>query len=90
MSPRGLDIAVLAAACFLQQKIGRGVRGASKWLRIHGLTTNSRRPVTKGWVLRSLTGASTIERRFSFSWPIRSDQSPSVLQFPFLVIGITI
>src|SRR5947209_7535071 len=64
MSPRGLGTAVSADDYFLKQKIGRGLTEVSKWLRIHGLTTNSRKPATKLWALRWLTGASTIARRF--------------------------
>lgn len=82
-SPRRLGTAVLAACCFLQQKIGPGVTGASKWLQIHGLKTNSRRPATNPWALRSLTAVSTIARRFSLSLPIRTGKSPFRLS-PFL------
>jgi hypothetical protein len=80
MSPRRHGAAVSAANCFLQRKIGRGVTGASKWLRIHGLTTNSRRPATKLWALRLLTGASTIAKRFSFSLPIGNEKSAKCLR----------
>src|SRR5262245_29216206 len=78
-SPRRFGTAVLAADFFLPQKIGPEATGASKWRRIHGWTTNSRKPATKPWALRSLTGACTIVSRFSFGLQIGTDKSASRL-----------
>ena len=69
-SPRRFGTAVSAADFFLPRKIGPEATGALKWHRTRGSTTNSRKPATKPWALRSLTGACTIVSRFSFGFQI--------------------
>ena len=48
---------------------------------IHGLTTSSRRPATRAWALRLLTGASTIAERFSSEVADRERQVPFASAF---------